>query len=79
VVHQQGVGTFGDGGLDQGQARRHPGDQLADLSLSLDLQTVRPIILESICLQQLIEVGKQGISVVHGGPFVISFTCARPG
>ena len=66
VVHQQGVSAGGDGGIDESQAGGDARDDAAHLGPTLDLQTVRPIILESLWLQQLLQEILDLNPICHG-------------
>ena len=55
VMYQQRVGVGGNGRIDEGQAGSDPRHDTAHLGTALDLQTVRPIILEGLWLQQLLQ------------------------
>jgi hypothetical protein len=64
VVDQQRVGAARDRRLDEGAAGGDAGDDLAHLGAALDLQTVRPIILEAPGVEQgvqaVLEIGTVG-------------------
>jgi serine protease DegQ len=52
VVHQQRVGTGSDGRVDKSQTGRDTRDDVLHRPRALHLQTIRPIIFESLRLQQ---------------------------
>ena len=72
VVHEQSIGTVGDGGVDEGQAGRDARDQAAQRPVAFDLQTIRPIILEALRLQQNLQKSVYFFQLGHGAaaPFL---------
>lgn len=63
VVHQDGIGFSSNGGIYQGLAGRHPGDNSAYLGLAFHLQAVWAIIPEPRRLQELVQIARQFISL----------------
>ena len=59
VVHEDSVGTGRHGGVDEGKAGGHAGDDLAHRRFALDLQAIGAVVTEECRLQQGVESGEQ--------------------
>jgi hypothetical protein len=65
VVNQQSVSAIIKGGLDEGQAGRHPRDDFFNLGTALYLQPVGTVVFEQLRLQQLVAQTKKLMSLRH--------------
>ncbi|MOA21647.1 hypothetical protein D3C78_1421500 [compost metagenome] len=70
VVDKNGIGTQVDGGLDQRAAGSDATDQPGDAGLAFNLQTVGPVVLEALGLQQVVEAAQQVLSREGHGAIV---------
>ncbi len=73
MVDEDGVGFRFDGGVDQIEAGGHATDDVAHFLAPLDLQTVRPIILETRGIQRLVKKADDVFAVGHVMSEVVSF------
>ncbi len=74
VVDQDRISLGFDRRLDQVQARGHAADNMPDLLAPLDLQAVRPIILETRGFKRLVEMADKVGAMGHG-----VWVCANSG